>query len=220
MAKTSEHGRLIAAAAKAALAPLGCKRKGQSRIWYADHRLWVILVDFQPSGWSKGSYLNMGVTWLWHHGSGRDISYRPVDFIPFKTVEQFAPQINKMAARAAQELSILREKFKSFSDVYQYITSHASRDSWPTYNAAVACGLVGDITASRRFFERMKAWPTHGYAWEQQLKSDSAELAALLDEPTKFQSAILAIIEKRRSVMHLPPDPHCLDALDSTIARQ
>jgi hypothetical protein len=55
MAKANEHGRLIAAAAKAALAPLGCVRKGQSRVWYSDQRYWVIAVEFQPSGWSKGS---------------------------------------------------------------------------------------------------------------------------------------------------------------------
>ena len=51
MAKQNEHGRLIAAAAKAARAPLGCKRKGQSRLWFSDERYWLITVEFQPSGW-------------------------------------------------------------------------------------------------------------------------------------------------------------------------
>ena len=32
----NEHGKLIASAAKAALEPLGCVRKGRSRVWYAD----------------------------------------------------------------------------------------------------------------------------------------------------------------------------------------
>jgi hypothetical protein len=82
MAQTNEHGRIIAAAAKAALLPLGCKRKGQSRLWYSDQRFWVITVEFQPSGWSKGCYLNVGVKWLWNLGRGLDFSDRPVDFIP------------------------------------------------------------------------------------------------------------------------------------------
>lgn len=47
MAKRNEHGRLIAAAAKAALVPLGCKRKGQSRRWYSDQGFWVVFVEFQ-----------------------------------------------------------------------------------------------------------------------------------------------------------------------------
>lgn len=95
MAKVNEHGRIIAGAAKTALEPLGCKRKGQSRIWYSDQRFWVISVEFQPSGWSKGSYLNVGIKWLWHHGRGLDLSDRPVDFVPFESADQFTPLIGK-----------------------------------------------------------------------------------------------------------------------------
>jgi hypothetical protein len=64
----------------------------------------------------------------------------------------------------------------------------------------------------------MAAWPTYGYDWQLKLKADSAVLAGLLDDPTKFRAAILAIIEKRRYLMRLPPDPHCLDELDSIAA--
>ena len=58
--KQNLHGRLIAAAAKRHLSPLGCRRKGQSRFWSADHGFYQIGIEFQPSGWSKGSYLNEG----------------------------------------------------------------------------------------------------------------------------------------------------------------
>jgi hypothetical protein len=218
MAKTNEHGRLIAAAAKAALLPLGCQRKGQSRVWYSDQRYWVIAVEFQPSGWSKGSYLNISVGWLWKESRGYGLSYRPVDFIPFESVEQFTPPIFAMAASAAKEVVILREKFKSFSNIYSYLKSNANSDSWPIYHAAIACGLAGDLMASRHYFDQMAAWPTYGYDWQLKLKADSAALAPLLDEPAKFRSAILAIIEKRRRLIRLPPDPHCLDELDSIAA--
>jgi hypothetical protein len=57
MSKQNEHGKLIAAAAKAALLPLGCRRKGQSRCWYSDERFWYIFIEFQPSAWSRGTYL-------------------------------------------------------------------------------------------------------------------------------------------------------------------
>ena len=73
MAKQNEHGKLIAAAAKAALLPLGCRRKGQSRCWYSDERFWCIFIEFQPSGWSKGSYLNAAATWLWVGSSRVDL---------------------------------------------------------------------------------------------------------------------------------------------------
>jgi hypothetical protein len=215
MAKTNEHGRLIAAAAKAALAPLGCVRKGQSRVWYSDQRYWVIAVEFQPSGWSKGSYLNIHIAWLWKESRGYAHSYRPVDFLPFSNAEQFAPLISEMAAVAAREVSSLRKRLKSFSDICTYIIESTPRDCWHDYHTAVASGLARDFTTAHEYFERLAAWSTHGYAWEDTLKKDSAALAAIVDQPGVFRSAILSIIEKRRELMRLLPDPHCLDELDS-----
>src|SRR6202000_1719294 len=38
--------------------PLGLERRGRSRTWIDDQRWYAIVVEFQPSGFSKGSYLN------------------------------------------------------------------------------------------------------------------------------------------------------------------
>ena len=153
MAKADEHGRLIATAAKAALQPLGFVRQGRSRFWFADQRFWIIFADFQPSGWSRGSYLNMGVKWLWQARPTLDINYRPVDFVPFESKEQFSPLIGRMAEVAAQEALKLRGQFKSFADVSQYLVAHASSEGWPVYHAAIASGLIGDVETSNRLFE-------------------------------------------------------------------
>lgn len=219
MAKATEHGKIIAAAARAALEPIGCVRKGQSRVWYSDQRYWLIAVEFQPSGWSKGSYLNIFVAWLWKRSSGYAIGYRPVKFVPFENAEQFAPEIAHMADVAAQEVKKQRERFKTFTRIYDYLLSDSHRDSWPKYNAAVAAGLAGENVTARRLFNEMAAWQTYGYEWQEQLKVDSAALAKLLDEPLQFRAAVLAIIEQRRNVMRLPPDPRCLDVLNSTELR-
>jgi hypothetical protein len=213
MAKVNEHGRIIAAAAKAALEPLGLRRKGQSRIWYSDQRSWVISPEFQPSGWSKGSYLNVRVKWLWSPGPGWSFSYRPMDFVPFISAGQFTPLIEAMAARAAQEVEAMRNRFITFADVYRYLIAHATLDGWPVYNAAVAAALAGDEQTARRFFQQMKDWETYGYDWELRLKADSAALEALLFDPEKFRAKILSVIERKRALMKLPPDPNCLETV-------
>jgi hypothetical protein len=211
VAKVDEHTRLIATTAKAALQPLGFARQGRSRFWFADQRFWIIFADFQPSGWSKGTYLNMGVKWLWQARPILDMNDRPVDFIPFESSEQFSPLIERMAEVAAQEALKLRAQFKSLADIYRYLIAHASSDGWPVYHAAVASGLVGDVETSKRLFKRMEAWPTYGYDWELDLKSESAALAALLFNRERFRSAILAIIDRTRRTMKMPPDPDCLE---------
>lgn len=58
-------GRVIATAARQALGPLGLVRKGRSRLWIDDHGWWLINVEFQPSGYSTGCYLNVGEQHLW-----------------------------------------------------------------------------------------------------------------------------------------------------------
>jgi hypothetical protein len=216
MAKADDHSSLIASAAKAALRPLGFVRRGRSRFWFADQGFWIIFAEFQPSGWSKGSYLNMGVKWLWQSRPTLDISYRPVDFIPFESKEQFSPLIAHMADVAAQEALKLRAQFKSLADVSQYLIAHATSDCWPVYHAAIAAGLASDAETSKRLFERMEAWSTYGYDWELELKSESAAFAALLYSPQRFRSAVSAVIDRTRFTMKMAPAPHRLEINQSS----
>ena len=221
MAQPNEHGRLIAAAAKAALAPLGCRRKGQSRFWFADQRFWVLSVEFEPSGWSKGSYLKVGVSWLWRKPNvrGLDFAERIADFVPFETTDQFKARIEQMAALAARRVLELRKQLRSLHEIHRWLMQDATRDGRPIYNAAIAAALVGDVAGARQLFERMERWPTYSYDFQLQLKADSAELAALLPKPDRFRSAILDLIEKKRTLIGLPSDLNCLEEANSTILR-
>src|SRR5256885_11111558 len=60
MAEADPHSKLITAAAREILRPLGLFQKGRSRVWLDDQGWWLGVVEFQPSDWSKGSYLNVG----------------------------------------------------------------------------------------------------------------------------------------------------------------
>jgi hypothetical protein len=215
MAQASEHSRIIAAAAKAALTPLGCVRKGQSRIWRSDHRYWVIDVEFQPSGWQKGTYLNIFVAWLWNVTHGYDFSYRAGFFIAFENVEQFTPPMIELAGIAATEVLKVREKFRSFSDISDYIKTNNRRAPWPGFDAAIVCGLAGDFVSARQYFDEVEAWDTDKSPWRARAKIDATKLEALLGRPERFREAVAECIARRRQLMRLPPDPHCLDELDS-----
>ena len=215
MATVNEHGRLIAAAAKAALTPLGCRRSGQSRAWISDERYWVLTVYFEPSGWQKGSYLQIGVTWLWFPSPARvlNVNYRVPPFVAFENVGQFQPLVEAMAANAAQEVVAVRERFRSLNLVYRYLMDAVPENTgWPVYNAAVAAGLVGDIDGARRLFGRIATWPTDGYDWQASLKAQSSEISAALDDADAFRATVYDIISLNRRCRGLPPDPECLQA--------
>lgn len=218
MAQTSEHGRIIAAAAKAALAPLGCVRRDQSRIWQSDHRYWAINVEFQPSGWSKGSYLNIHVAWLWKISRGYPFSYRAGSFVSFETAEQFTPLITELAQTAAVEIQKVRKRFNSFYDILNCIAAEARRkpDFWSIFDAAIAHGLTGDLATSRQYFDKIETLSTIQSVWQSQARDSCLRFAALLNRPQEYREAICANVAQRRQLMRLPPDPHCLDELDST----
>ena len=62
------------------------RRVGRPRCRVSDERYWLFMRgEFQPSAWSKGSYLNVRPSWLWLRYGGNDHHPRPTDFISSKT---------------------------------------------------------------------------------------------------------------------------------------
>lgn len=148
------HTKIIAKAAKATLQPFGLRRKGQSRLWIGDNGWWLMIVEFQPSGFSKGSYLNVAAHWLWSDsghisfdlGSGTDWGSRVADFEAYQTEEQFEIAAYKLAVIASEEVRKLAARLSSIKATADLLLSReksANEGSWSTYNAGVAAGLSG-----------------------------------------------------------------------------
>jgi hypothetical protein len=213
MSRSDEIGKTIATAAKAALLPLGCQRIRKSRSWISDQRFWLIVIEFQPSSWQKGTYLNVGAMWLWRARKGHafHVGYRIADFIPFYSPEQFGPAVGGLAVQAGQEVQRLREQFKSSHDIYHYLVDHTSEKNWQIFHAAIAAGLVGDVDTARRLFRIFDAMPTNNVQWQIDLRVKNAALAAQLDRPTLFRTSVLEVIQECRVLNGLPADSECLD---------
>jgi hypothetical protein len=217
MSRPDELGRVIAAAAEAALLPLGCQRLGKSRTWISDQRFWLIVIEFQPSSWQKGSYLNVGAMWLWRarKGVAFHVGYRIANFVPFYSSEQFAPVAARLAVQAAEEVRKRREQFERLNDIYRYLVDHTSESNWQIFHAAIAAGLVGDVETARRLFEIFDTMPIRNVQWQIELRAKNAALAALLDQPALFHAAVVETIQECRRLNKLPPDPACLDTAQS-----
>jgi hypothetical protein len=99
------HSKIIAQAAKETLSPLGVFQKGRSRTWIDDRGWWIVVVEFQPSSWSRGSYLNVGAMWLWHEKDyfSFDFGSRIARFVRYSDERQFMPEAMKLATQAREE---------------------------------------------------------------------------------------------------------------------
>jgi hypothetical protein len=207
-----DHSKIIAQVAKETLAPLGIFQKGRSRIWIDDRGWWVVHIEFQPSGFSKGSYLNVGAMWLWHEkdyftfdAGNDDDGYRIAKFVEYVDEKQFRPEVIRLASAAKAKALRLRSKFASIHDAARYLPGQARRDEnpWTKLSAAIALGYVGKTFRARWLFksiERKK--PVHD--WEVQLREMARGFAETLDRPADFQRYVKETILRTRTLLKLP----------------
>ena len=200
------HDRMIAEAAKAALGPLGFHRKGRSRTWLADHAWWLTIVEFQPSAWSKGAYLNVGAHWLWSSMGhlSFDFGHRIAGFVEYLSDAQFAPVAAEMGDRAARAADQLARTFASLNatadvllaDVHR--THNPGQGSWMAYNAGVAASLSGRVDDAAAMFGRILNEPTN-----DALHQSAASLAPLLGDATAFRAEVEDRIARQREALRL-----------------
>jgi hypothetical protein len=206
VAKEEPHSKLIAAAAKRQLAPLGLTRKGRSRTWLDDRGWFVTVVEFQPSGFSRGSYLNVGAHFLWA-GSGFlsfDLGYRTdLGFVSFRSVEQFTPHAERLAVHAAAEVQRLRAVLTSPAGIAAALPEERSHASWATYHRAVAQGLTGQIPEAAKEFDRLVD-PAEDYPWIVERAQRCRTLRDLLPNQSAFREAIDELIATERKTLRLP----------------
>ena len=109
----------------------------------------MVVVEFPPNGWSRGSYLNVGCMWLWNMKQhiSFDVGYRVNGFFPYENEEQFGPAADKLAAGALEKVGEYRGIFRSIHDVSNYYFENAPKSFWPCFPAAIAHSLAGRAEA-------------------------------------------------------------------------
>jgi hypothetical protein len=206
------HDKIIADAAKSALQPLGFTRKGRSRTWLADHGWWLTIVEFQPSAWSKGSYLNVAAHWLWSETGtlSFDFGGRITEHVKYLTDVQFTPAAAQLAKSAALEAQRLTETFDDLCKAAKVLleagqTTGGHRHlypGWGDYNAGVAAALVMRTDEARKMFTRILDSPAPSGSV---LHPAAERMAQLLVDPIRLREEVIALIKRQREGLRLTP---------------
>jgi len=206
------HDRLIVDAAKAALGPLGFRRKGRSRLWFADHCWWLAVVEFQPSSWSKGSYLNVAAHWLWSDTDANSFDFggRLAEFVEYRSDAQFAPAAARLAEKAAFEAQRLVGMFSSLNATASVLLNEArtrpmafpGHPGWVAYNAGVAAGLVGRTDDAMEMFGRVLEGPLPPAS---ALHLATQRMAQLARDPVRMKHEVASTIKHQRDALRLKP---------------
>jgi hypothetical protein len=202
----ADDNAVITAEARHVLKPLGLVRRGNSRVWIDDHGWWTIQVEFQPSAWSKGSYLNVGINWLLYEGNvgtfniGNRVN---VPFIEATGNDNFKQDAHTLALRAKAEVQNLRSRFSTLEAAASYYRDSDRQSAWDDYYYGVLLALGGDMASAKVAFESV---PTHRleFGWEKALAQRASELYKLASDQTAFIETIRGIVLRTRSIGNLP----------------
>jgi hypothetical protein len=196
------HSRIIAAAARKELAPLGFRQQGRSRLWLADRASWLNVVEFTPSKWSKSVSLINAAHWLWVGAGFMSLN----EVVPsrlhaeFETENQFEEAVRKIVEAAQANARLIDERFPSFDAIADFVIKRAESSpermgpSWWGYEAGIAAGLLGRGEESRRFL--------HGLT-DDRVASRAAHLLPLVGRSEAFRNAVNTIVAEERTRLKL-----------------
>ncbi len=207
----ADHNRDIATAARTILKPFGCVQKGRSRMWLDDRGWWLGVVEFQPSGWSKGSYLNVAASFLWdaddHLSYDDSAGDRPWhDAIEG---ESFLEKATELATRARAALVELRERHANPARTATWLSAREHFSNWTHFHAAIAHGLSGNVSASQKHFRAaILAGSDATWDWVVELNRRCESLAGIVADTHRFRTTIEDAIHRTRDKMRLPRMDH------------
>ena len=200
-----DHNKLLKKIAKERLKPLGIVQKGQSRTFLYDKGWFTIVIEFQPSSWSKGTYLNIGVDFNFYP---RDYfafayGYRETSFGEFTDEEQFAKLVNGLCDLTLKRVQELDQKF---IDVWTALTTadkEKGNDIWRIYEVAVLNILTSNFDRARKLLGKVSKTKCE-HDWEFDRKKRADELLDWLKENPTSLDKIKNIIRETRQLKKLP----------------
>ncbi len=200
-----DHNRDIATAARATLRPIGCVQKGRSRTWLDDRGWWIAVVEFQPSGWSKGSYLNVAACFLWSEKDYLSFDDPAGDRPWLDAIEgqPFVDKANILASQARDAVLELRRRHATIASCGAWLSSRPQLENHGHFHAAVALGLSGNPTAAGRHFKAAADLRTDT-PWCLELSRTCARLADIVSNRSVFVDTVSDTIQRTRRLLRLP----------------
>jgi hypothetical protein len=208
-------GSALRRAGRTHLADLGVRPMSSSpRQWLGDHGWWLINVEFQSSSWSVGSYLNVGIQYLWtvkdHRSFGHANPRVPIpgcgQFADLDGAEDVVRANADAVGRAARDaVRGLTSHLQDDDSHMQWLSRATGTGLWETYDAAIASGLLAHGKDASSKFADIQRGLDRTIDWQNQLASDCEHLAELALDPDRFRSEVDERIADTRQRLHLRP---------------
>ena len=118
------HNQTIKKLCKDILLPLGVFQKGTSRIYIDDNGYFFTVIEFQPSEFAKGIYLNIALHFLWNEREYIAFDFpfdsRVKNFVEYQNDGQFTREVTKYVQEAAKQVLFYR-KLQDIATAKSYV---------------------------------------------------------------------------------------------------
>lgn len=172
------HKRIILQVANKVFSPVGFFQKGKSRTWLYDCGYCFVQVEFQPSAYSRGSFCNVGISFLFEYFGAlnetlafdyghKRITINDAQFVEFNNDDEiFEKQIFQLAQCALKYAKELM-RFKSlkcanrcmskliFKKRLKEMLGKWNGPIFDYYNAAMIKFLVGEFNEGVRLIKKL-----------------------------------------------------------------
>lgn len=210
-----QHNKIINNAAKKILLPHGIFRKGSSRCWIDDNDYFLTVIEFQPSAYDRGSYLNVGITFLWEKTEalnkslsfdiGGRVTINGRQFVSCKNDEMFLEAMESFADEALKKAEEYR-KFRDLEYAKRTLAENLKSNFWRVYDLAILCFFKGDFADGKNYFDKYldmlkNSFYENGYyiEWRGEFYNYLiAEIVPKLDSAESGQRMVFDMINRRR----------------------
>lgn len=204
-----DHNKLLKKIAKKRLKPYGIFQQGQSRTFLYDKGWFTIVIEFQPSSFSKGTYLNVNVDFNFYPRNYFAYSYgnRESGFEEFNSEEQFTKLVNDLCDLTIKRVRELELKFMDFSTALKTIKKEKGDSTWDLYEISVLNILNGNSEKALKQLRKVSKEKCE-YDWEIERKKVTDDLIDWLKETPKNLDRIRNLINETRQLKKLPTLMH------------
>ncbi len=208
---TPEHTKIINKTARKVFKEYGIVQKGRSRMWLDDHYWFTTLIEFQPSNWARGTFLNVGIHFHWYPKGyfSFNIGYREKGFCEYKNESQFEPVVAEFVQEALEKVLSYREKMSCLDNVEKAIFASDGDVSWKNYHKGVILGLNSKPQKAKEHFDLILEKETYDAKldrycdWLIKLQNIAKKLRAEVENIDNFRKIIDEFIAISRKELKL-----------------
>lgn len=138
--------------------PVDVFQKGSSRVYLDDNGYYFTMIEFQPYSLKKGTFLNIGLSFLFNNADYLSFSYAynnntrvGREFIEFKDERQFENEVQEYIDRANQYIL----KYRTFQDINyakDYMIKELDDSNWNPYIKSMFCFLAEDRVNGEKYY--------------------------------------------------------------------